>query len=155
MEEALKHWQSHEHRRPEKQRDWFWILGIIAVAGAVLAFYFDNTIFGIFILIAGLALGLNHYRKPDEVSVTITGRGITFGKYLYPFASYRSFWIEDDHIHGPRILMHPTNNFLPLLAIPISEDEDIDDVRDILLEFLHEEFLEESLVHKLFDKLGI
>ena len=30
---------------------------------------------------------------------------------------------------------------------------DLNDVRDVLLEFLEEEFLEESVIHKWFDKI--
>jgi len=49
--------------------------------------------------------------------------------------------------------MHPLNSYLPLTIIPINEEVDLNDVRDILLEFLEEEFLEESFVHKWFDKI--
>ena len=108
---------------------------------------------GIFIIIAGLTIGMLSYRDTKVVSVKMSYRGIIFDKYLYPWISYRSFWIEDKHAHGARILLHPVSSYLPLVIIPVNEEVDLNDVRDVLLEFLEEEFLQESLVHKWFDKL--
>ena len=151
--QTILEWQSPEHHFDKKTNDWYWILGIIVLGAAVLAFYFDNFLFGIFIIIAGLTIGMLSYKETKTVTVKITAKGIVFGKSLYPWMSYRSFWIEDEHIHGYRILMHPTNSYLPLVVIPVNEEVDLNDVREILLDFLAEEFLEESLVHKWFDKL--
>ncbi len=86
--------------------------------------------------------------------IGITPKGIFFGQRLYSFKNFRSFWIEDDHVHGARILLHPTSSYLPLVSIHINEDEvNLLDLQEILLQFLDEEFLQESVVHKWFDKL--
>lgn len=152
-EETILEWHSPEHHFDKKTNDWYWILGIIVLGAAVLAFYFDNFLFGVFIIIAGLTIGMLSFRETKIVPIKITPRGIIFGKYLYPWASYRSFWIEDEHTHGFRILIHPLNSFLPLIIIPVNEEINLNDVREVLLEFLEEEFLQESLVHKWFDKI--
>lgn len=151
--ETILQWHSPEHHFDRKTNDWYWILGVIALGSAVLAFYFGNFLFGIFIIIAGLTIGMLSWRETRVVPIKITTKGMIFGKYLYPWMSYRSFWIEDEHVHGNRILMHPTSSYLPLTIIPIDEEVDLNDVRDILLEFLEEEFISESVVHKWFDKI--
>ena len=151
--ETILEWHSPEHHFDKKSKDWYWILGVFALGASILAFYFDNFLFGVFILIASLTIGILSYKETKVTTVKITYKGIVFGKQLYPWLSYRSFWIEDEHIHGFRILMHPLNSYLPLTIIPINEEVDLNDVRDILLEFLEEEFLEESFVHKWFDKI--
>ena len=155
MKEPLLTWNTLEHPHPEKNKDWFWYLGITAIAGAVLAFYFDNVMFGVFILAGAFALGIKATRKAKEVRVVVTQTGIIMGNYEYPYRNYRSFWIEDDHMHGPRILLHPLSNFLPLLTIPVSEEVDLDHLRDVINDYLDEEFLRESALHHLFDRLGI
>lgn len=152
-DETFLEWHSPEHHFDRKRNDWYWILGIIVLAAAVLAFYFGNFLFGVFILIAGVTLGMVSYKETRVIPVKMTLKGIVSGRYLHPWASYRSFWIEDEHIHGARILMRPVNSFLPLTIIPINEEVDLNDVQDILLEFLDEEFLRESAIHRLFDKL--
>ena len=151
--ETILEWSSPKHHFDKKPNDWYWILGVIVLGASVLAFYFGNFLFGIFIIIAGFTIGMLSFKETKVVSIKISTKGIIFGKYLYPWASYRSFWVEDEHIHGARILMHPLNSFLPLVVIPINEDVDLNDVCDILLEFLDEEFLAESLIHKWFDRL--
>lgn len=151
--ETILEWHSPEHHFDKKSNDWYWILGIVILGVSVLAFYFDNFLFGIFIIIAGLTIGMLSYRETKVVPVKISTRGIIFGNYLYPWMSCKSFWIEDEHIHGARILIHPTNSYLPLIVIPINEEVDLNDVRGILLEFLKEEFLQESFIHRWFDKL--
>ena len=151
--ETILEWHSPEHHFDKKSKDWYWILGVFALGASILAFYFDNFLFGVFILIASLTIGILSYKETKITPVKITYKGIIFGKQLYPWLSYRSFWIEDEHTHGFRILMHPLNSYLPLTIIPINEGVDLNDVRDVLLEFLEEEFLEESFVHKWFDKI--
>ena len=151
--ETILEWHSPEHHFDKKSKDWYWILGVFALGASISAFYFDNFLFGVFILIASLTIGILSYKETKVTTVKITYKGIVFGKQLYPWLSYRSFWIEDEHTHGFRILMHPLNSYLPLTIIPINEEVDLNDVRDILLEFLEEEFLEESFVHKWFDKI--
>jgi hypothetical protein len=153
--ETLIEWQSYEHPHTEKSNDWFWILGIVAAGSAVLAFYFGNILFGIFIIIGSSALGLIAAREPKEVDIKITQRGIVMGKYEYPYVNYRSFWIEDDHMHGARILLHPLGTFLPLLVIPVDDNVDLEHLRDVMNDYLDEEFLRESALHHLFDKLGL
>lgn len=152
-EETILEWISPEHHFDKKANDWYWILGVITLGASVLAFYFDDFLFGIFIIITGLTIGMLSYRETKTVPIKITTKGMVFGKFLYPWMSFRSFWIEDEHVHGARILMHPTSSYLPLTVIPINEEIDLNDVRETLLEFLEEEFLKESLVHKWFDKI--
>jgi hypothetical protein len=151
--EIILEWHSPEHHFDKKRVDWYWILGVIVLGASVLAFYFGNFLFGVFIIIAGATIGMLSYKETKVVPIKITTKGIIFSKLLYPWMSYRSFWIEDEHTHGARILMHPVNSFLPLVVVPINEEVDLNDVRDVLLEFLEEEFLAESIVHKYFDKL--
>ena len=151
--ETILEWLSPEHHFDRKSTDWYWILGVIVLGAAILAFYFDNFLFGIFIIIAGLTVGMLSYRDTKVVPIKISARGVIFNNYLYPWSALRSFWIEDEHVNGARILLHSANSYLPLIVIPINEEVDLNDVRDVLLEFLTEEFLAESLVHKWFDKL--
>lgn len=151
--ETILEWHSPEHHFDKKSNDWYWILGIIAVGASVLAFYFDNFLFGVFILIAGFTIGMLSYKETKVVPIKVTAKGIVFDKAFYPWLSYKSFWIEDEHVHGARILLQPQKNYLPLVVIPVNEEVDLNDVHDILSEFLEEEFLAESVVHKWFDKL--
>lgn len=152
-DETILEWISPEHHFDRKTNDWYWMLGGITLGASVLAFYFGNFLFGVFIIIAGATIGMLSYKDTREISVRITARGIIFGKYLYTWMSLRSFWIEDEHVHGNRILLRSTNSLLPLIIIPVNEGIDLNDLREVLMEFLAEEFMEESIIHKWFDKI--
>lgn len=151
----LIEWRDYAHNYVEHTKDWFWILGIVTIGGAVLAFFFHNYLFGIFILLAGLVLGLLAGRKPKVVSSFVTPRGITVGDIHYPFSNFHSFWVETDHMHGTRILLHPTNSFLPLTAIMVEENVDHEHLSDVLNDYLDEVPMRESAVHRLFDYFGL
>ncbi len=151
--ETILEWHSPEHHFDKKTNDWYWILAVITLGASVLAFYFGNFLFGVFIIIAGLTIGMLSYKETKIITIKIVHKGVVFGGRLYPWMSYQSFWIEDEHIHGYRLLMRSANSLLPLTIVPINEEIDLNNVRDVLLEFLEEEFLEESLIHKWFDKL--
>lgn len=151
--ETIIEWQSKEHHFDKKSVDWYWGLAIITAASGFLAFYFDNWIFGIFIILAALTIGILSFRETRMVSVKISGQGIVFNRSFFPFSSYVSFWIEEEHVHGSRILLRSKNRMLPLTVIPIDENINLDDLRDILDNFLPLEFLEESIFHKWFDHL--
>lgn len=151
--ETILEWHSPEHHFDKKTNDWYWILGIVAIAISILSFYFGNFLFGVFVLIAGFTIGFLSFKETKVVPIRVSYKGIIFNRQLYPWLSFRSFWIEDDHIHGARILLHPLSNFLPMVVIPINDEVDLNEVRDTLLEFLEEEYLQESIFHKWFDKL--
>lgn len=151
--ETILEWHSPEHHFDKKKSEWYWMLGIICVGACVLAFYFGNILFGILLIVAGGTVGLLSYKETKSVPIKIVDKGIIFGRHMYPWTSCRSFWIEDEHIHGARILLHPLSVFMPLITIPINEEVDLNNVRDLLLEFLEEEFLQESIIHKWFDNL--
>ena len=153
MQEILLEWQSPEHRFERKSADWYWILGILCAGASFLCFYFDNYPFGIFIIISGLTIGLLSYKDTKVSEIRVTKKGISFGKRLYPWSSYNMFWIEEEHIHGPHILIHPISQILPLVSIPISEEVNLEDLQEILSLFLEEEYLQESIFHKWFDKI--
>jgi hypothetical protein len=151
---SIAEWESYEHSYTEHSNDWYWIVGIISVASCVLAIFFQNYIFGILILVSGATLGIMAWRKPAIVDIRVTPRGIIVGDLQYEFQKFNSFWIEDDHMHGPRILLHPKSSILPLAVIMIGDEADPEEVKEVLSEYLDLVPLRESALHRLFDYIG-
>jgi hypothetical protein len=151
--ETILEWDSKEHHFDKKSADWYWILGIVCIGIAILAFYFDNIFFGILIIVAGFTIGILSYKETKIVKIKITTKGVIFGRELHPYINYRSFWIEDEHLHGQRILLRSIKPLMPLTVVPINELADLNEVRETLLDFLEEEPLQESILHRLFDQI--
>lgn len=150
-------WQAYEHEHVERSPDWFWGLGIIAVAGAAVAAIFGNILFAILILLGAFTLALVAAKPPAFREFALTERGLRIDDTLYPFRNLQAFWIVDEDGPGgkPAQLRILSNHaFAPLLVIPLAEDTLIDDVHAFLERKLPEEPLEESFPQKLMEIFG-
>lgn len=147
-------WEAPEHHHAPKNSDWFWIIGILAIAGAIAAFFLGNFLFAILILVAAAALSLAALREPKIIPFAVSTRGIRVGDELYPYATLESFYINDAPYREPQLLVKSKKIYLPLIIIPIPE-EYTDEIDEILSGRLPEEELEEPFVNVLFEFLGL
>ena len=67
MQQSQLEWRAFEHEHIHKSSDWFWALGIIAIAGAVTAIIFNNILFAIIILVGAFTLSVHAVKKPNLV----------------------------------------------------------------------------------------
>jgi len=146
-------WEAPEHHHIEKGNDWFWALGLLALAGAVAAFVFGNTLFGIVILLGAITMAIFAMNDPNMVTFAVTARGVRVGTTLYPYTTLESYFIDEEHEHGPQLLVKSKRTFMPLIILPLPE-EYVDDVEDLVAPRLDEEHLEEPLSHRLLEFLG-
>ena len=146
-------WEAPEHHHIEKSSDWFWILGILAVAASIVAILFGNILFGIVILLCAAAMTLVAMQEPNVIPFAVTVRGVRVGPDLYPYSTLESFFIDEEHPLGPQLLVKSERYFMPLIIMPIPEDH-IDDIESIIETRLPEEHLEEPLAHKILEFFG-
>ncbi|MFT7507791.1 MAG: hypothetical protein ACI92I_000959 [Acidimicrobiales bacterium] len=146
-------WEAYEHHHTEKGSDWFWVLGIITLAVTITSILLGNLLFGILIFIAGLVTALHAKREPKVIPFAITQRGLRIDDKLYPYSTLESFFIDDEHPHGPQLLAQSEKLFMPLLMMPIPE-EYADEIEDILASRLPEEHLEEPVATKILEFFG-
>ncbi len=155
MAEALRAitWEAPEHHHIEKTTDWYWILGIIAIACSAGAIMLGNFLFGILILLAASTMTLLSMREPDIIPFAVTVRGVRVDNELFPYSTLESFYIDEDHERGPQLLVKSKRFFMPLIIMPIPEDN-IDDIESIIETRLLEEHLEEPFANKLLEFFG-
>ncbi len=146
-------WTALEHYHGTKGSDWIWALGILVVAGAGAAILLGNLLFGIFILIAGFVMATLATREPKTVSYAVTTRGLRIDDKLYPYSSLESFYINEEHPMGPELLVKSEKMFMPLLVLPLPEEE-VDNIELIVADRLPEEYLEEPFFNKLLEVFG-
>lgn len=155
MEEVTRAitWEAPEHHHFEKSNDWFWVLGIVAISGALAAFFWGNFLFAIVILIGAGSMALLASREPAVIKFSVTTRGVRMGDRLYPYSTMDSFCIDEENPLGPQLLLKSKKLHMPLLILPIPP-EYIDDIDDLLIDRLPEEELEEPLANKILEFFG-
>ena len=156
MEENLDReivWGIYEYSHSEKSVDWYWALGIIAIAMFVSTIIFHDFLFGVLILIASSMFAYLSIRKPNIIKVTVNDKDITINETVYPYKKLRSFYIDTD-IAEPHLLLVSDRFFMPLIAIPI-HDVDPESLHAILADHIKEQEMHEPQSHKIMEFLGI
>lgn len=147
-------WQAHEYEYVEKDANWFWAVGIITVAGAIVSFIVGNFLFGIVILLAGFSLSMHAARKPDLVNFEINPKGVMIDDLMYPYTNLESFWVDDMRSEHPKIIIKSEKVFMPHIIIPYPEGEDPEELHEYLGYYIEEEEMYEPLSHKVMEYLG-
>lgn len=154
MSSKIIEWRALEHNHQEKSTDWFWIVGVISIAGAILAAYFDNLLLAILIVLAGFTSLLHGHTQPQVIDFKITRKGVQAGPSLFPFSTLKSFWVIDEDIND-RIILRSKKFLMPYIILPFdSTKTDPDAIREYLLEYLNEEEMEEPISQLIMERLG-
>ncbi len=136
---ALLEWQGREYDHNPKSADWYWSVGIIAVACSIAAALFGNYLLSILVIIAAVALALHASKQPPLHHFQLVEQGVMIGEDLHPFEKMISFSVLED-VHGdlPPMLSVKTESWLsPHLIIPL-EGVDADQVYAYFLHHVDE-----------------
>ncbi|MDO8572750.1 MAG: hypothetical protein Q7S11_03215 [bacterium] len=151
MNEEKITWSALEYPIREKTTDWYWALGIMAMAGAVASYILANILFSILIILGAFTVAVYGARHPHEVLFEIDRRGVRSGATLYPHSSLTSFWVIERREES-KILLQSSKVFMPYIVIPLG-GENPEMVRDVLLNYLKEEEHVEPLAQRIMDYL--
>ncbi|OGG62340.1 hypothetical protein A3C19_03525 [Candidatus Kaiserbacteria bacterium RIFCSPHIGHO2_02_FULL_54_22] len=128
-QDVLLEWKGREYDHNPKSADWYWALGIIAVAATVAAILFGNYLLAVLIVIAAGAIALHSVKRPPLHRFRLVDQGIVIGDELHPFERMLSFSVLED-VEGelPPMISIKTESWLsPHLIIPL-EGVDVDRV---------------------------
>lgn len=115
-------WEGREYDHNPKSADWYWVVGIIAVAGTVAAILFGSYLLALLIVIGAVALALHAAKTPPLHRFRLLEQGLAVGDELHPFERMLSFSVLED-VEGtlPPLLSIKTESWLsPHLVIPLS-----------------------------------
>lgn len=131
-------WRVKTHEYRERSTDWFWGLGLLAIAGAGVSIFFGNALLSIILVVGALSIGVLAAREPREHDIHIDTRGIAVDGTLYRYQSLHSFWVEGDS-ESPRLFVTTTGVLAPHLTLPLQDKTRGASARALLKRHLKEE----------------
>jgi hypothetical protein len=145
-------WKAPTHIFFPKTNDWYWIVAIIFVTTAIISIMLDNIIFAIFILMSIFFVFSNAHKEPEIIDIVLNNKGVKVGKEIYFYNELDSFWVENGNLH-PRILFKHKSKLSTFITVLIHED-DSDEIRNFLNQYIHEEHMNENILEKIFIYFG-
>lgn len=136
---TLIEWEGREYDHDPKSSDWYWALGIIAVAGSIASILFGNYLLALLVIIAAVTIALHAAKEPPVHTFRLLDTGLMIGDDLHLFERMQSFTVLED-IDGdlPPILSIKTDSWhSPHLVIPL-EGVDADLIYAHFLEHVEE-----------------
>lgn len=149
---ATLRWEAYEHEHIERDGNWYWALGIIAVCAAATSILFGNFLFALLIVVAAFTIGLIASHPPELHEFEISDKGIRIGQEFHPYATIISFWV-DEELDEPLLLVDTTKFMSPNLIIPIGS-LDADTIRNHLRPYAEEVPMKEPIAHKILEFFG-
>ncbi len=141
-------WTAPEFTKHKKDAGWFITGGVIALALLIFALYGKNFLFALIIILAAFSVFVWSQKEPQRIQFSLTPKGVAIGKTIYSFDNLESFWIFYNPPEIKYLSIISKKLFMPKIAIPIG-NEDPDEIREILIEFLPEKEQHESLIDVL------
>lgn len=152
-EDIILTWRTPEFIKYSKDNSWYWAVGII-FASLVFVFLVLESFTGaiLFGLIATMVI-VYGAKDPKMINASITEDGVLLGGLFHDYEEdLRSFWINYQPGEVKELILRTNAAFHPHLHISI-EDEDPNEIRKALIDFIPEVKIEESLMDIIARKL--
>ena len=138
----LHEWSFPEFVQHERGRTWYIASLVIMLLFLLFAFWEQNYLFALIIVLLAIIFSLQGRRKPQQMYFGIYEGGITFHKKYFPYENLKQFWI----IFQPpdvKSLYFSFKTIRPDLIISLGEQNPLT-IRDTLLRFVQEDIEREK-----------
>ena len=153
MENEHIYWEAPEYIHKEKTREWFISFGIIATALFVAALLLDNVLFAVVIALGFGSVLLYAKRTPSTHSFEANRVGLILNKSFYPYSYLHSFWVDRTEEGNHKMLVTSKKLLVPMIIVPLGQ-QDSDELRNFVANYLPEQELMEPLSHKVLEYFG-
>ena len=147
-------WQVSEFEYKEKKRNWYWIVGIIALALIVVAVIMNNYLLGFLVLLGAFLMFTQSTQQPLDLDIEISEQGINIHDKMHRFETIQAFWMKETKSEEVMLILLTSQNMTPLESLIIPPEIDPLELREYLLEFIPEEELRQSYTERLMDIIG-
>ena len=144
---------TRRHEPEPKSPDWYWVVGIVATAGIIIAFLFENLLLATIVGLGAVLLMLLSRTGPQEVSCRVDHQDFLVNDTVYPLHDMEAYHI--DHKHGELVLRFRTNDILmPVVVVHIPE-EYLEEIDLLMRSVVPRERVDETMTHRVLEIFGI
>lgn len=147
-------WSTPTAHIQKKSNDWFASLIILAGALIFVSILTSNYILALLILSTTVALIIAHSAPHIPQNVELRTGGIIVGNMLTPWNSLEAFALQE-YFGIPRLILSSKKHWIPIISIPIGEDVDIDELRELMEEVLPEKDIHEPFLYLIAERFGL
>lgn len=151
--EVLLTWPVDEYENHQRGPIWYLFFLLLGVAGLIYALVTQNFLFAIIIIMFGVIIGLSSLRPPRQMDFVITEVGVGVGHQFFSFKELQNFWILYEPPEVKNIYFEFKRSLRPHLAVPLYDVDPIM-VRELLIDFLDEDFDDDNNEEPLTDYFG-
>ncbi len=149
-------WEANGYVFEEKSADWYWALGIIAIAASIASILFGNIILALLIIAMAATLALSSAKRPRIHRFRITDDGVMIDENLYDYDSIISFSVLEymDPAVPPALSLRTHKLLAPHLLIPIVGHDPVE-IYEFFAEHMEEGKHDESPIDRIIDLLRL
>lgn len=147
-------WETIEFEFKEKRKDWYWIVGVVALGLIITAIVIENYLFAFLVGMSAFLMINLAAKKPLSLSVEISEQGIKIYNEMYSYETLYSFWITYNKDDTPLLLLLSDRPVSPIISLTIDEDINLLELREYLSQFIEEQEMKESLTDRIITKIG-
>ncbi len=146
----LYEWYGMEYVFEEKGADWYWALGIIALAALVACILFNNLLLGLVVVAAAAALALTSAKHPRTHHFMIFDVGIGIDNSMYLYQDMVDFSVLEylDETLPPALSIKTSRILAPHILIPIVDHDPVE-----IYEYISQHLPEGMHENSLFDRI--
>lgn len=132
-------WHIKEFEQHTRDSGWYALAGLIAFVFLIFAFWTNNFLFAVIIILALFIIILHHENDPIDVEFFITTEGVVVGKKFTAYSELKNFAIVYQPREGIKRLYFEPKNFLKYrVSIPLQSQDPLK-IRENLLNYLPED----------------
>ena len=137
-------WRIEEPDHLPKNAEWFWALGILALALIVFSILLKNYLLIIIVALAIFIIYSSKNKKLELINFRLDNDGLYIEYKFYSYDSFESFWI----FPNKEIAFRNKRHLTPLLIVPFHNNDE-PKIKRILNKYLPESEEQESLIDLL------
>lgn len=137
---AIVRWGIPEYHKYAHGRMWYVLVTLISLGAIGYAVYSHNYVLAVLTVLLVSIIVMHEIRDPKTIQFGLTQHGLFLDERIVPYSRLSRFWVVGGEEEGsPAFIYFDFRGALrPRFAVPLAA-EAVDDVREVLTEFVPED----------------